>query len=290
MTSADFRLASLTQTSFDWQKALSLCLASELSYSPAARVRVQARAWGFSDCAFVEQGAAQGFLAWTANMAMVAFRGTESTADWLSNLHLTTRVVPGLGRVHAGFLEQFQALRPQLERLLDARPTLPLQVTGHSLGGAIAALAATTWATTRPVQALYTYGQPAVAADSSTANAMAAALQGRWHRLVNDADIVPRVPPGYKHGGQLLRFDSQGRVTSEAAVATAGAPNARSAGAEAMVTATSAADSMLSAQEFQALQDQLQRTGTTRGLEGSRGLISDHMLPGYLSRIRQQIG
>ena len=290
VTSADFRLASLTQTSFDWQKALSLCLASELSYSPAARVRVQARAWGFSDCAFVEQGAAQGFLAWTANVAMVAFRGTESTADWLSNLHLTTRAVPGLGRVHAGFLEQFQALRPQLERILDARPTLPLQVTGHSLGGAIAALAATTWATTRPVQALYTYGQPAVAADSSTANAMAAALQGRWHRLVNDADIVPRVPPGYKHGGQLLRFDSQGRVTSEAAVATAGAPKARSAGAEAMVTATSAADSMLSAQEFQALQGQLQRTGTTRGLEGSRGLISDHMLPGYLSRIRQQIG
>jgi hypothetical protein len=33
---------------------------------------------------------------------MVAFRGTESTADWLSTLPLASRELPGLGRVHGG--------------------------------------------------------------------------------------------------------------------------------------------------------------------------------------------
>jgi hypothetical protein len=47
---------------------------------------------------------------------------------------------------------------------------------------------------------------------------------------------------------------------------------------------------MLTPEDFRALQGQLQAGVATRGLEGSRGLISDHLLPGYLSRIRQQIG
>ncbi|MEB3333598.1 MAG: hypothetical protein VKP70_01290, partial [Cyanobacteriota bacterium] len=49
-------------------------------------------------------------------------------------------------------------------------------------------------------------------------------------------------------------------------------------------------DDMLSAEEFQDLQRQLQTTATARGQESTRGLISDHMLPGYLGRIRQQMG
>gem|GEM_PF-1244622 len=293
VTPADFRLDALARTSFDWQASLSLCLASELAYKDAAAVKAQARTWGFSDVAFVERGPAQGFLAWTPELSMVAFRGTESTADWLSNLHLTTRDLPGLGRVHAGFLEQFQALRPELERLLNLRPALPLLVTGHSLGGAIAVLAASSWAATRPVRALYTYGQPAVAADSSTAMAMAAALPGRWHRLVNDADIVPRVPPTFRHGGHLLRFDHTGRVSGlRRGPASMGA---RAAGigpgmdVAPLVPPPLAEDRMLTAEDFRALQAQLRTGAQTRGLAVSRGLISDHRLPGYLSCIRRQI-
>jgi hypothetical protein len=289
-----FRLDALARTSFDWQASLSLCLASQLAYGEAAAVKAQARTWGFSDVAFVERGPAQGFLAWTPELAMVAFRGTESTADWLSNLHLTTRDLPGLGRVHAGFLEQFQALRPELERLLNLRPALPLLVTGHSLGGAIAVLAASSWAPTRPVRVLYTYGQPAVAADSSTAMAMAAALPGRWHRLVNDADIVPRVPPTYRHGGHLLRFDKTGRVSGpqRGPAAVMGARAASTGpGTEAAPLGPPplAEDRMLTAEDFRALQAQLRTGAQTRALEVSRGLISDHMLPGYLSCIRRQI-
>jgi|688.fasta_scaffold01941_8 hypothetical protein len=145
-TAADFRLVALERTAFDWQTAQSLALASQLAYSPAAEVERQARAWGFADCRFVEAGAAQGFLASTASVVLVTFRGTESTADWLSNLQVQLKTVPGLGKVHAGFWGQFTALQAQLETLLEARRNVPLVVSGHSLGGAIAVLAAATWA------------------------------------------------------------------------------------------------------------------------------------------------
>jgi hypothetical protein len=58
---------------------------------------------------------------------MVTFRGTESASDWMSNLNVTTRTIAGVGPVHAGFLSQFQALQPELERLLQGLSNLPLQ-------------------------------------------------------------------------------------------------------------------------------------------------------------------
>lgn len=287
VTTADFRLASLTKTSFDWSTSLSLCLASELAYKGAAEVKRQALAWGFSGCEFVEKKAAQGFLAWTEDLAMVTFRGTESASDWMSNLNVTTRSIPGVGPVHAGFLGQFQALQPELERLLQPRVKLPLLVSGHSLGGGIAVLAAITWASTRSVRALYTYGQPAVA-KGNAASIIGTTLTERYHRLVNDADIVPRVPPGYRHAGHLLHFDGQGRVTSKDTTPPAAKPGARGATLE--EAALGGEEAMLSPEEFQALQQQLKTTATARGQEGTRGLVSDHMLPGYLNRIRQQMG
>jgi hypothetical protein len=117
---------------------------------------------------------------------------------------------------------------------------------------------------------------------------MAAALPDRWHRLVNDADVVPRVPPNYRHAGHLLHFDGEGRVTSPSAVArSAGGGGAEEAALNAREAPT--ADSMLSPEAFQALQEQLRTGATSRGLERGFNLIGDHMLPGYLSRIRQQI-
>jgi V8-like Glu-specific endopeptidase/surfactin synthase thioesterase subunit len=277
---AEFRLESLERRGFDWQTALSLALASELAYSPAAEVERRARAWGFQDCRFVEAGAAQGFLANTASLVLVTFRGTESTADWLSNLKVQPRTVPGLGKVHAGFWGQFTALQPQLEALLQPRRSLPLLVSGHSLGGAIAVLAAATWAADRQVRALYTYGQPAVALDST---AIGTALAGRHHRLVNDADIVPRVPPGYRHSGHLLQFDDKGRVKDVKDPSGAREAALSRAPAE-------AAAPMLSKDDFLALQQRLRGTGAVRAREGVTDLISDHMIDQYLGQIRKQLG
>jgi V8-like Glu-specific endopeptidase len=287
VTSADFRLASLASPGFDWTTSLSLCLASELAYKSPVEVKQQALDWGFQGCEFVEKKAAQGFLAWTEEVLMVTFRGTESASDWMSNLNVTTRVIPGVGPVHAGFLGQFQALQPELEQLLRGLTNGPLVVTGHSLGGGIAVLAAITWASSRQVRALYTYGQPAVAKGDAAAT-ISTTLVDRYHRLVNAADIVPRVPPGYRHAGHLLHFDGQGRVTSKDTIPPGVPAGARGAGLE--EAAPAAEDAMLSADEFEILQHQLQTSATTRGQDSTRGLVSDHMLPGYLNKIRRQMG
>lgn len=278
---ADFRIDSLLQESFGWPTALSLGLASELAYSPPAAVRSRALAWGFQDCTFVEARAAQGFVASSAEVVLVSFRGTESAADWLSNLQVMPQTVAGLGRVHAGFWGQFTALQAQLESRLAERPGVPLVVTGHSLGGAIAVLAAITWARSHILRALYTYGQPAVAQGESVTT-IGTTLAGRYHRLVNDADIVPRVPPGYRHTGQLLHFNNEGTVTSSAA--------ARGASESRLLESASPAQEapMLAESEFLALQEQLHRQSRAPGQERSTELISDHMIPRYLEQIRRQ--
>ncbi|MFN5160742.1 MAG: lipase family protein [Cyanobacteriota bacterium] len=275
-TAADFKLASLASPVFTWPTALSLALASQLAYNPEVEVERQLQAWGFRSCDFVEQGAAQGFLAASDDLVLVCFRGTESTADWLSNLNVLSKHVDALdGPVHAGFWDQFESLRPKLESLMETRRQLPLLVTGHSLGGAIAALAAATWAPSRTLRALYTYGQPAVARGSALDH-LADAVAGRYHRLVNDADIVPRVPPGSRHAGHLLQFDGKGRLVRGAAAQEA-APSGGSG-------------AMLSEAEFKPLQDQLRRQGGLQSQEGFTTLISDHMMPAYLGKIQKQMG
>jgi len=275
---APFLLGSLSSPAFSWPTALSLGLASELVYKPEAEVERQALAWGFRSCDFVEQGAAQGFMAASTDVLLVCFRGTESITDWLSNLKVTPKVVNGLGsQVHAGFWDQFEALRARLESLMAPHRQLPLLVTGHSLGGAIAALAAATWAPSRPLKALYTYGQPAVARGSALDH-LADALAGRYHRLVNDSDIVPRVPPGYRHAGHLLHFDSKGRLIRGAASLEA-----------ALSGAAGGSSAMLSEAEFLPLQERLRRQTGLQSQEGFTTLISDHMMPAYLGKIQKQI-
>jgi V8-like Glu-specific endopeptidase len=277
-TPADFKLSSLSSPVFSWPAALSLALASQLAYNPEAEVERQLRAWGFQNCDFVKQNAAQGFVASSSDLVLVCFRGTESTADWLSNLKVIPKAVNELGSsVHAGFWEQFEALRPQLERLMSTRNQLPLLVTGHSLGGAIAALAAASWAASRNLQALYTYGQPAVARDRAL-DQLADALGGRYHRLVNNSDIVPRVPPGYRHAGHLLHFDSKGSLVRGAAAQEA-----------AIKSAVGGSGDMLSEVELGMLQDRLRHQSGPQTQEGFTTLISDHMMPAYLGKIQKQM-
>ena len=277
-TPADFKLSSLSSPVFNWPAALSLALASQLAYNPEAEVESQLQAWGFQNCDFVEQDAAQGFVASCSDLVLVCFRGTESTADWLSNLKVIPKAVNELGSsVHAGFWEQFEALRPQLERSISLHRHLPLLVTGHSLGGAIAALAAASWAASSNLRALYTYGQPAVARDRAL-DQLAEALGGHYHRLVNDSDIVPRVPPGYRHAGNLLHFNSKGSLVRNAAAQEA-----------AFNSAVGGSGIMLSEDELVALQDRLRHQSGPQSQEGFTTLISDHMMPAYLGKIQKQM-
>jgi pimeloyl-ACP methyl ester carboxylesterase len=80
-------------------------------------------------------------------------------------------------------------------------PDSSVVVTGHSLGGAVATLAATYLRKADITADLYTYGSPRVG-DVAFADAASAKGKGSTYRIVNKKDPVPHVPTirmGYAH-------------------------------------------------------------------------------------------
>lgn len=104
------------------------------------------------------------------------------------------------GRVHRGFLTAFAEVADSLDAVVrERRPGQALWLAGHSLGGALATLAAA-HVGREAVQGLYTFGAPRVGDPAFTA-----VLPVESHyRLVHREDWVPRLPPrllGYAHAG-----------------------------------------------------------------------------------------
>jgi hypothetical protein len=78
---------------------------------------------------------------------VVAFRGTEYFKGWLDDFDFAPApysAIPGRGTVHQGFQIVYEAVRDNLRKLVQfkAANCKELLITGHSLGGALAALSA----------------------------------------------------------------------------------------------------------------------------------------------------
>lgn len=106
------------------------------------------------------------------------------------------------GRVHSGFAAAFAQVSDRLDAILARRTRKQrLWLTGHSLGGALATLAAAHIGS-EAIDGLYTFGSPRVGDAAFTA-----VLPSRSHiRFVHRDDWVPQIPPeflGYVHRGKL---------------------------------------------------------------------------------------
>jgi len=93
-----------------------------------------------------------------------------------------------------------------------------LWITGHSLGGALAVLAAENLSAQGvEIQGVYTYGQPRVG-DSKFAKNFDLRMKNKTYRFVYDEDVVPRVPSalqGYCHVGTECYLDREGKLCTE---------------------------------------------------------------------------
>lgn len=85
------------------------------------------------------RGVAQGFVAvdQAAHVVWVVFRGTDSPAGWVKNLHFAKKAYKK-GRVHAGFLSAYTAVAQAVLRLARQGLTAcgadcSMVVAGHSL-------------------------------------------------------------------------------------------------------------------------------------------------------------
>ena len=136
-------------------------------------------------------------------LAVLAFRGTETLRDWIKNINLPLVRFDGGGRAHSGFLRGFNAVWPEIERALRGIDC-PLYFTGHSLGGALATIAA---ARHQP-RALYTFGSP-----QPGDVRFAAAVRCPTYRIVHKSDPVTTVPGdafGYGHVGTRIDITGAG--------------------------------------------------------------------------------
>ncbi|KAF8160627.1 Alpha/Beta hydrolase protein [Crassisporium funariophilum] len=165
---------------------------------------------------FSEAGT-QGFVVRDDNRKeiIVAFRGTLEVVDAFVDLHIIMKPLQTIGvtnvgdsYVHTGFLFAYNVVASTVlsavKSQLASYPSYKVVVTGHSLGGAVASLAAISIKSAHanvPVK-LYTYGQP------RTGNAAFASYvenkigTANIFRAVHTYDGVPTIlfkALGYRH-------------------------------------------------------------------------------------------
>lgn len=149
----------------------------------------------------VDQSEPFGFLARnrTSGLVFVAFRGTESPDDWLSDLRFPQRDHPW-GEVGQGFGGIYDQCSADVRRFVgsagspgNAAPG-PVVVTGHSLGAALAILASADLVDSgvAPDVAMYSFAGPRTGSPGF-AGEFNRRIPRAW-RIVNTEDIVPTLP------------------------------------------------------------------------------------------------
>lgn len=139
-----------------------------------------------------------GYIAQSDNNIIVVFRGTRTFEDNESDQDLFQIPYPFVhnsGHTHRGFTCIYQSTRDALiGEISKLSTTKSLFVTGHSLGGALAVLAAFDIATNTPFKKpiVYTFGSPRVASPDFAAQYNQAVTNSI--RIYNIHDIIPTLP------------------------------------------------------------------------------------------------
>ncbi|MAE34722.1 MAG: lipase [Oceanospirillaceae bacterium] len=168
----------------------------------------------------VDKNSAQAALIEHEDYLCMAFRGTNELADWLDNLNAFS--TPQLfGEFHRGFwLCCEDVWGPMFTRCLElqSQKKRPVFLTGHSLGGAMATIAAAHFVQMdKPFTSVYTFGQPR-AMTRETAQVFNMECKSRFYRFHNNNDIVTRVPArvmGYSHIGSYLYISEEKEIYRE---------------------------------------------------------------------------
>ena len=154
---------------------------------------------------------------------IIVFRGTQEPEEWIANLNAKQidyqNDNPQAGKVHQGFSElYFSGLEEKVQiELTKLNPDLPCYVTGHSLGGAMAVLAALNIALNfsefKTQIQMYNYAPPRVG--NPTFAKFYSDLVPNSYRVVNQTDSTWLLPPTqidnlvYIHVGQQWSFINQ---------------------------------------------------------------------------------
>ena len=179
------------------EQLLTFAKISATTYDNPKDSKSKFKALGYTIVEFFDVDGAQGYLLKGADAHVLSFRGTQVTekSDVLADLKAGKNVEASGGKVHVGFKDELNKLWPAITVSLaniDA-----LYVTGHSLGAAMATIAASRIQT--KVIALVTFGSPR-AGNQEFVNS----LTVTHYRVQNNCDDVTKVPfllMGFAHHG-----------------------------------------------------------------------------------------
>jgi pimeloyl-ACP methyl ester carboxylesterase len=285
-----------TSLTGDPRNALVLAKACDLAYLSEATGIERFRAEMGLEARLISVNNTQVYVAQNDESIVVAFRGSEAPntldgfKDWLLTNANNYLILPsgqsgtefasaGVGaRFHRGFLDALQmvwaALSAEVAAAIEAKERA-VWVTGHSLGGALALLAA--WRFTRnfiAVQEVVTFGAPMIG-NQAAAEAFGREMPGKIFRYVDLEDLVPHLPSvslvanAYSH---CLNEISMGAAeAAAAALASLGA--SRQAATDGTASETNSIDPMAVEQVW--------------GMVESR--IASHMIANYQARVEAKI-
>jgi triacylglycerol lipase len=171
---------------------------AQTTYDNPKTATAKFKALGYKIIQFFDINGAQAYLLTNGTITVLSFRGTEVTekSDILADLKAGKNLEACGGKVHVGFKEEINKLWPTISKVLADNPG-NLYVTGHSLGAAMATIAASRMQDR--VTALITFGSPRVG------NAeFVKSLTVDHYRVQNNCDDVTKVPfmlMGFAHHG-----------------------------------------------------------------------------------------
>jgi hypothetical protein len=153
---------------------------------------------------------------------VLSFRGSFNIENWLNNLEFWYTSYPGVssGYVHSGFYEgwnfMYDYVMADVAVMKAQNPTADILVTGHSLGGAFACLAALDIKNTLGMTvSVITFGEPRWC-NQNVVKYFESKIN-YWWRVVNENDIVPTIPPswiGYYHTGHQVWYKTMSNIYS----------------------------------------------------------------------------
>src|SRR5262245_35167014 len=243
-----------------------------LSYSPESVIKDTCRTLaGHEETRCFSGPSTQCYVVTADSWIVLAWRGTQvdgfwaSVVDWLTDARFLPVADEHGDLVHAGFHDAIGQVWSNVATHIaeqQRRKQRALWITGHSLGAALATLAANR-CSDRPdlhLVGTYTYGSPRVG-DAAFGHRITTPL----YRFQNNTDLVTHLPVGliYRHVGHKRFIDTGGHLHRD----------------ESALHLLSALDPVLMKPIVETLRDPSQRVGIVSGV------LADHAPINYATLI-----
>jgi triacylglycerol lipase len=149
----------------------------------------------------IADSASRAIVRQPAGGLVVAFPGSNNLPSWIADLNALPKSVPGMGSVHAGFHDAWEAIAAQVVAAIADRP---VTLVGHSLGGSLGLIcAAALTLAGKPPAAVWAFEPARVSYDLTLRNLL---VKVPLHLTRNGNDLVPNLPPGGVHPGLLTHI------------------------------------------------------------------------------------